>query len=606
MNFRNLNLALLHQLDSKGRAAAIMHKEGGHYKNVSYDDLKDIAFCVAQGLMIDGLQFRDRVAIISNTRPEWVYADLGSLFSGAVISAIYPTTPEEETAFIINDIQARYLFVENTAQVNKLMKIRDRIPSVEKIYVFDTNDLNRNGYVDSFTTLMNRGANWQDDEANIRAVSEMVEPHDTLTIIYTSGTTGLPKGVVLSHFNYLVTIQNLLTHSPQAFIQVERNLSFLPLAHALERIGGYYILLYNGRTIAYAESIEKMIDNFAEVKPDFIAGVPRVYEKIYARIMGGLKDASPFRKALFNWAMKIGKEAMPYKIERKSMPSWLLWRYNMAHMLVFKKVKERFGGRVKFFVSGGAPLNPEIAKFFYALDILILEGWGATEGTAPYTFNRPEEFKFGTVGKAVHGVEIRRAEDGELLVKGPNIFRGYYNLPEATAESFTDDGFFHTGDIGEIDENGWVTITDRKKQLLITAGGKNVAPAFIQQQLCHGGLIEHAHIHGDNRKYLVALLTIERDGAKKFAAEHGIKAKTHQEIIEHPKLQHKVKELMDAANEKLAQYMKVKYYRIVPTNFTVESGELTPTLKIKTNLVNRKYADLIDSMYERELVDDLV
>lgn len=603
-HYRNMNLALLAKLDALNQAPAILTKVQGAYTQISYSELKDIAFCLASGLVQEGLMHRDRIAIISGTRAEWVYADLGGLLAGAIISAVYPTTLEEETAYILNDLEAKFVFAEDKTQINKLRLMQNEVPSVQRVYVFNATGVELDEWVRPLSELMELGKDWKAKEAKLRAISNSISGSDVLTIIYTSGTTGSPKGVVLTHENYLVTIENLFVHSPKAFLNVNRNLSFLPLAHALERIGGYYLLLYAGKTIAYAESMDTIIANIAEVKPEFIAGVPRVYEKMYARVRQNLQSASWLKKQVFYWALGVGKQAATYKIAQQPLPALLGLKHRLADKLVYSTVKGRFGGKLQFMVSGGAPLNPEIARFFHHLDLLIIEGWGATEGTAPYTVNRPEEYRFGTVGKAIPGVDIRLAEDGELEVKGDNIFREYYNKPEATVESFTPDGYFKTGDIGTIDPEGWVTITDRKKQLIITAGGKNVAPAAIQRLLVNGKLIDAAHIIGDNQKYIAALVTLDSDALAKFAREEGIKTKGHTELTKHEKVITKVAADIEAANEKLASYMKVKKFKILPTSFTVETGELTPTLKIKNKVVNQKYAAEIESLYEKEPINE--
>lgn len=604
--YSNMNLALLSKLDNLGEAPAIMTKTKGKYQNVSYSNLRDIAFRIANGLLTVGMKHRDRVAIISNTRAEWVYCDLGSLLGGAVISAVYPTTLEDEMAFILNDLKARYVFAENQTQVAKLRMMQNEVQSVERVYVFDTTEVKLDDWVRPLSELLEMGAEWRKNETDLRAISNSLNGSDKLTIIYTSGTTGSPKGVVLTHDNYLITIENLFRHSPMAFVHVNKNLSFLPLAHALERVGGYYLLLYAGKTIAYAESFETIIANIAEVKPEFIAGVPRVYEKMYARVRQNLQSASWFKKRIFYWALGVGKAAAPYKLAQKPLPAFLGWQHQIANKLVYSNIKDKFGGNLKFMVSGGAPLNPKIAEFFHHLDLLIIEGWGATEGTAPYTVNRPEEYRFGSVGKAIPGVDIRVAADGELEVKGPNLFSEYHNNPDATKEAFTADGYYKTGDIGTIDDDGWVTITDRKKQLIITAGGKNVAPAAIQKLLVSGGLIDAAHIIGDNQKFITALVTLDTDALAKFATEQGFGNQPMEALIGNAKVIEKVAEEVNNANAKLPSYMTVKQFRILPHSFTIETGELTPTMKIKTKVVNQKYAALIDSMYEKEPVDEFV
>lgn len=604
MSFQNLNQAIFENLTKLGGKPAVMTKINGSYRSFSYAEVKDKVMHLAAALLEEGLQFRDPVVIISNTRAEWIYADMGGLFSGAIISAVYPTTVASETAYIINDIQAKYLFIENREQLNKILSIRPEIPSIKKVFVFDDFEyFEKDGWVVHFDELLNRGA--QVIPSRVEEVLEIIssiQPEDTLTIIYTSGTTGLPKGVVLSHANYLATIENMLKHSQDEFLKVKRNLSFLPLAHALERAGGYYIMLYTGKTIGYAEGFDTIIDNLKEVKPSFIAGVPRVYEKIYSRIQEGLKTASNSKKRLFNWALEIGKRSTPYRKEAKPMPFFLNLKYKLADKLIYKKINERFGGEIKFFLSGGAPLSADIARFFYALNLPIIEGWGATEGTAPYTVNTLKDFEFGTVGKTIPGIELKVADDGEFLVRGPNIFKEYYQNEDATRESFTEEGFFKTGDIGEISPEGWVKITDRKKQLIITAGGKNVAPAAIQKLLVGAGLIESAYIHGDKKKYVTALLCLDPDTLERLANENDIAHLTKEELITHPIILDNVQQKVDKANEALTNYMQVKYFKILADNFSIDNGLLTPTMKLKNKVIGEKYRTLIDSMYELEEV----
>ncbi len=593
----NINKALLRNLSSLGSTPAYMQKEDDAYVTHSYDELRNTALKVAAGILEEGLNFRDSVATISNTRSHWMFADLGSMLAGAITSAVYPTTMHEETAFIISDLQAKYLFLENQEQVDKITAIKERIPQVRKAFVFD-GFKSEDPFFISLDELLNVGQKTlEKHKATIEKVADKITPEDILTIIYTSGTTGNPKGVVLTHKNYMVTFENLLKHSPKLFGSVERNLSFLPLAHALEKTGGYLLMLHQGKCIGYAQGFDTLIDDFAGVKPDVIAAVPRVFEKMYSRIQEGLKNAPKTKVKLFDWALKVGEQSAPYRKERKPMPFFLGLQFSLASRLIYQKVKDRFGGRVKFFISGGAPLSKTIAEFFYALDLPIFEGWGATEGTAPYTVNVPEAFQFGTVGKAIPCIDIRCAADGELEVKGPNMFGGYYNKPDVNKESFTEDGYFKTGDIGEIDKNGWVKITGRKKQLLITAGGKNVAPAIIQKLLMTGGIIESAHIHGDKRKYITALISIDPlvvEGiCEKLVLEYD-----YEKCTCHPHFEELVQQEIDKANTQLAKFMQIKYFRILEKNLTVDGGELTPTLKIKTRVVESRYQDLLNSMYE--------
>ena len=435
--------------------------------------------------------------------------------------------------------------------------------------------------------------------AKIHELAEHIRGEDTMCIIYTSGTTGNPKGVVLTHNNYIRTIEMLIEHVKD-ISKLKRNISFLPLAHAFERFAGYYLLLSMGSCIAYAESLETLTQNFREVKPNFLVAVPRVFEKMHARITQGVRSASILKKAIFFWALGVGKEAGRYKKSGQPFPWRLTLRHKLADALLFKKVKYAFGGQLEFCCSGGAPLSKEIGEFFDAMDILILEGWGATEATTPSTFNSPHDYRFGTVGKPLPGVEVRVASDGELEVKGPNVFKEYWRNPEETHATFTSDGFYRTGDIGEINEEGRVIITDRKKQLIITSGGKNIAPAPIENLLQSGRHIEMAYVHGDRRNYLTALLVLDQNAVNATAEYNGIKDCSWLELIHHSLITEKVQKEVDKANGELPRFMQIKYFRILEEPFSIESGEMTPTMKLKKRVVEEKYKDLLDSMYKED------
>ncbi|MEX2589479.1 MAG: long-chain fatty acid--CoA ligase, partial [Chitinophagales bacterium] len=482
MQYQNLSEILLNNLETLKNHPAVVYKNEAGFKEMSYKQLKDKTFQLAGALIEVGIHKGDRAVIMSQTRKEWIFSDLSILLSGGIVSAVYPTTVANEMVFILKDLQAKFLFLENQEQVDKVHSRKSDLPFLKKAWVFEDFENPDPEFFEAF----NKMHGIENHEEEIKKRVKTTKGEDTLTIIYTSGTTGNPKGVVLSHFNYLTTLEQMKAHSPEAFENMERNLSFLPLAHALERIGGYYLPLYNGKTIAYAGGIETLLEDFKALKPEFIAAVPRVFEKIYSKIQIGLETAGGLKKKLFNWAVEVGHKTAPYRMKKQNIPFPLSLQHALANKLIYSKVKEMFGGNIKFFISGGAPLNPEIANFFYAINLSIYEGYGATEGTAPYTVNKPEAFKFGTVGQAIPKVDIKIADDGEILVKGPNIFKEYYNNPEATKASFTDDGYFKTGDIGEIDDEGFVKITDRKKQLIITSGGKNIPPAIIQKLLMNG------------------------------------------------------------------------------------------------------------------------
>jgi long-chain acyl-CoA synthetase len=599
---KNFIQVLLRNFSRFADAPAMMFKRQGQYRTISYRDLEGIALRVASSLVRAGLRPRDRIAILSQNRPEWAYADLGALLAGAINSAIYATSLPEEAAFILQDLEASVLFVEDASQLKKILEIRERIPTVRKVYVFEENFENPDpSWIQFFSVLMGGEEPLQELRAKTAEIVDAIEGGDIMCIIYTSGTTGNPKGVVLTHDNYLRTAEILVEGMGVDVVsRLQRNISFLPLAHAFERFAGYYLMLYLGRCIGYAESLETLVQNLREIRPHFMVAVPRVFEKIHARLTQNVRTSPLLKKMIFYWAMKVGGEAGRYKASHKPLPSGLRIRHRLAEALVFKKVKEAFGGELEFCVSGGAPLSKEIAEFFHAMDILILEGWGATEATTPSTINNPREYRFGTVGKALPLVQVRLAEDGELEVKGPNVFKEYWKNPEETNATFTPDGYYRTGDIGVIDDQGWVTITDRKKQLIITSGGKNIAPAPIEHFLLVGRHIESAYVHGDRRHYLTALLVLDRNAATATAKHLGVPDLPWQEMIRHPVILEKVQKEVDRANEQLPRFMQVKYFRILPEPFTIEGGELTPTMKLKRDVVAARYRDVIDSMYEDE------
>lgn len=600
MKFRNLNQSFLHSFTAHAPKPALMFKKDGRYHQQTYRELGDLCISVAKGLLRSGFQPGERAVILSNSRPEWAYADLGTLLAGGITSAIYTQSLPPEIAYILNDLEAKFLFIEDETQLEKIVHIKDRLPSLQTAFLFSEVSRPLPEWVQPFSRLIENGREAHYEiEAAIYALAEKIREEALACIIYTSGTTGVPKGVVLTHGNYLRTMESVVQHIPD-HEKLQFHFSFLPLAHSFERLAGHYLVFYMGRCVAYAESMETIANNMREVRPNILTAVPRFFEKVYARIQQGVQAASPLRRKIFYWALTLGRRVN----QAKSLPRSLSLResiqYRLADKLVYRKVRAALGGRLEFCISGGAPLSPQIAQFFYDLGILILEGWGATEATAPLTINKPGEFRFGSVGKPIPGVRIRLAEDGELEVKGPNIFKEYWKKPEDTQESFTADGYYKTGDIGMVDGEGWVFITDRKKQLIITAGGKNIAPAPIQQLLAEQPHIEMAYVYGDRRKYLTALLMPDEAALAATAARLGLVNIPPQQLKAHPDIQAIFQEEVDRANARLPRYMQIKYFRIVPQRFTVEGGELTHTQKLRKAVIEEKYRDLLESMYPPE------
>ena len=594
VHFRSLQASFLENFRRYGDEPAILFLEADTCRPQSYRAFGDICTSVAHGLLQRGIKPGDRAVILSQNRPEWAYADIGALLAGCVTSAIYPQSLSAEIAYILNDLEARVLFMEDEAQLEKLLPVRDMIPSLAYVFVFSGRVNEDIPGVFRFEALLEATA---ENQERLDEIARSHRPHDPLCIIYTSGTTGVPKGVVLTQQNYLATMASVLEVIPD-HAQVRRYLSFLPLAHAFERMVGHYFLFYLGRAVGYAERMETIIDNCKLVRPNLLAAVPRFFEKVHSRIQNGLQEASWLKRALFHWALQVG-ERRNRKQQRGERPNLLnRLEHALAERLIYRKVQAAFGGDVRYFVSGGAPLNPMVGEFFQALGMIVLEGWGATEVTAPACINRPWDNRIGTVGPAIPGVEVRLAADGELEVKGPNVFKGYWRKPQETREAFTADGYYRTGDIGTIAADGWVRITGRKKELIITAGGKNVAPAAIVQLLINQPHIDMAYIHGDRRKYLTALLVPDAAALAHSARQLHLPGETLPELLAHPQLRETIDREVQEANRRLPRFMQVRYYRILAEPFSVENGELTHTLKLRTEIVEEKYKQLLDSMYD--------
>jgi long-chain acyl-CoA synthetase len=435
------------------------------------------------------------------------------------------------------------------------------------------------------------------DRGAVRKRAGEVLPSDVATLIYTSGTTGDPKGVMLTHDNLVSNVMS----STRLFAGLgtkDTALSFLPLCHVFERMGGHYVMLRLGVTIAYAESVDKVPSNMTEVKPTLMLSVPRLYEKMYARVNEKVAGDPPLRQKVFRWAMGVGAEAFRHRVARTAPGAWLKLRLALADKLVFAKIKERVGGRIRLFISGGAPLAREIAEFFGAAGLPILEGYGLTETSPVIAVNLPNRMKPGTVGPPLEGVEVKIAEDGEILTRGPHVMKGYYKKAEATAEVIDKDGFFHTGDIGLLDPDGFLAITDRKKDILVTSGGKNIAPQPIENRLKTDKFFAEVVMIGNKRNYPAALVVPSFEALEPWAKAQGISFKAREDLVEKPEVVSFYHTRIAALLPELAQFERIKKVTLLPKEFTLESGELTPTLKVKRRVIEQKYKDLIDRMYE--------
>jgi long-chain acyl-CoA synthetase len=554
---------------------------------------------IAAGLMSLGLHREDRVGILANTRVEWLLADLGILAGGGATTTVYPSSTPEECAFILSDSETRYAFVEDGKQLGKLAAHRAEMPSLQKCILIDGPSNGHTGdWVMTLAELENAGAEYL--AKHPRAVEDAVagiQGSHLATLIYTSGTTGRPKGVRLLHECWAFCADSI--DACRLWGADDVQYLWLPMSHSFGKVlmAGH---IASGSVTAVDGRIPKLVDNLATIRPTLMAAVPRIFEKVYNGIVEKARHGKPIEKKIFDWAVSVGKQGSAMRQQGKLPPLWLEVQLRVADRLVFDKIKARFGGRVRYFISGSAPLSREIAEFFHACGILILEGYGLTETSAAGFVNRPNRYAFGSVGLPVPGIECKLApEDGEILIKGAAVMQGYHNLPEATAEALTADGWLRTGDIGEIDAKGFLRITDRKKDLIKTSGGKYIAPQHIEGKLkATCPYLSQVIVHGDKRNFVTALVTLDEDAVMKWAKHNGHANQSYADIVASADAKKLLAPYFDEVNKTLAKYETVKQFAILPRDLTIESGELTPSLKVKRKVVEKKYAGLLDKMYE--------
>lgn len=598
--FRNIPDLFLWRTAQTPDAKAYAYKSEGVWKAMSWKEFTDKAKRVASGLIELGFKKGDRAAIYSYNRLEWPLTDVAIMMAGGITIPIYHSLPFSQSSYIINDSDSVVVFAENPKIISEMLANLKEIPLVTKIISYDES-VSEDGHIMKFSTLEKLGAeNLSKNERMIDENIKTIKHEDIATIIYTSGTTGVPKGVVLTHLNNLSLVEML--YSAYNLVDDDVVLLFLPLAHSFARCIEYAHPRY-GVTMAIAESIEKVVDNIVEIKPTVLPSVPRVFEKIHARIMSETQR-SPIKSKIFKWALSVGKQYQDMKQAGYRIPTSLAIKHKIAHALVFSKLHKRLGGRMRFFISGGAPLSKEIAEFFWACGLLILEGYGLTETAPVLTANTPTAFKFGTVGRPLKWVEIKIAEDGEVLARGPNVMKGYWKKPKETEEVLTPDGWFHTGDIGKVDEDGFLMITDRKKELLKTSGGKFIAPAPIENQIKSKlPVISQVVVIGDMRPYCTALITLNKEEVIKWGETRGL-GSDYEKIARSEELRREIQKAIDEVNANLASFETIKNFEVLLEDFTVEDGTLTPTLKVKRKVVIQRYKDLIDKMYEKTKKQD--
>ena len=560
-----------------------------------FERIRDLSL----GLRAVGVSRGDRVAIVSESRPEWLLSDLAVLTAGAVTVPIYPTLSASQARYILQDSGARLAIVSTRLQLDKLQEVRHLLPALESVVVMDPPAAIPAGSASvlSLEEVEGRGhgrmtSEWGAAKA-FRDDARALQPDDLATIIYTSGTTGEPKGVMLTHGNLVSNLR--ATADTLDLSQDDIALSFLPLSHGFERMVSY-VYLFCGVTIVFAESFDTVARDLALVRPTILTGVPRVYEKLHARILETARSAGGSKAAIFRWAVNAGLARAKAVLRGRSAGPLTSLKSAIGDRFVFSAIREKLGGRIRFVASGSAPLDASIMEFFHAIGIPIIEGYGLTETSPILTFNPVNALRVGTVGRAIPGVELRIADDGEILARGPNIMRGYFNKPEATADVLKD-GWFHTGDIGQIDAQGYLAITDRKKDLLVTSGGKKIAPQPIEAVLKRSPLVAEAVLLGDRRKYAAVLIVPDFAALERRLKDLGRPPGTRQDLIHRPDVLALYQEIIDALNRELSPFERIKNMALLPSEFTVDSGELTPTLKVKRKVVEQNWRDQIEALY---------
>ncbi len=581
------------EVETKGPdKPALMHKEGDDYKGTTYKELMDTINRVAAHLRTLGFKKGDKAAIFSYNRPEWVIADLAVLKLGGITVPIYHTLSASAVKYIINDSECKLIFVENEELFDKIDSIRGETPSLTAAVVFDAAGIKTGKDILKFSELneskLSAGESAFDGLAQI-------SKDDTATIVYTSGTTGDPKGVVLSHhniiFNALAGIKRFHVTPDDVF------LSFLPLCHMFERTCGYYTMLFAGCAIAYAENLTTIAENIKSVRPTILIVVPGVIEKVYDKVVKNVEKSSPVKRAIVHSAVKNLNKYANLKYRKQPVSFWLKLKCGFYNNLIASKFMSIAGGRLRLIVSGGAPLNRQIAKIFYIMGFTIVEGYGMTEASPAIAISTIEENKLGTVGKPFEGVEIKFGNNEEIMVRGPNVMQGYFKKPEATAEVIDKDGWLHTGDKGKMDEGGNLIITGRIKEIIVTAYGKNIAPVPIETAIVSSNYITQAMLYGDDKKFITALILPDRELIESYAREQDILFSDFEELINHEDIKKLIEDEIDRATENFSHHEKVKKFTLISDYFTVENGMLTPTWKLRRGKIVERYKGLINSMY---------
>jgi long-chain acyl-CoA synthetase len=582
-----------HACSTYDKPNALMWKVNGAYQSMSSEDFHQQVRQVGAGLARLDVRKADRIALISENRPEWAISDLAILSIGAINVPMYTTLPAAQIQELLNDSKAKIVLVSTTLQLQKVLSTNCKTPCLQTIVLMNDEPVAEKQVL-SFSQLLTLGKETLREQPSLfDSLRQQVKGEDVASIIYTSGTTGTPKGVMLTHRNIVTNVLD----SVEGFDigPSDSSLSFLPLCHIFERMFDYMVM-YCGATLAYAESFESVAQNLQEVRPTVVASVPRFFEKMYARIQEAMRTSPPAKRRLMRWAISVGKERSRRVLKKQGVPPRLQFQYALADKLVFSKLRERLGGRIRFFISGGAPLDKELAEFFFSVGVLILEGYGLTETSPVIAVNRLNDFKLGTVGKPLRHVEVKIAEDGEILTRGPSVMLGYYKREAETREALAG-GWFHTGDVGALDADGFLSITDRKKDLIVTASGKNVAPQKIEGLLKNNPCFVNIVAVGNRRPFVSALVVPNPDKIRMVAKELGLDPEPYHSLMRSDKIKEFLLQQIHASAPDLAPFEQIKRIEILETDFSIDAGELTPTMKVRRRFVESKYQDLIDRLY---------
>jgi long-chain acyl-CoA synthetase len=574
----------------------LRYKKNGNYQGITYQEFGQQIEVLTYALQDMGLQSGDRIAILSYNRPAWPLSDFAIFSMRGITVPIYHTLPPNQICYILKDCGARAIFVENQLQYEKIRQIRSKCPELEWVFCYDMLGESANETV-SLDQLTERGKELRRKNPEFYQDGlEKIDPGATCSIVYTSGTTGNPKGVMLHHRGFVVDIIN--SEGVFGIYPDDVFLSFLPLSHLYERLGGHWCPMYRGATIGYAEDITTVIDDIQQVRPTVMVSVPRLYEKISNAVMEQVESGSALKKTIFFRALKNGRKYQQRKHDN-TLNGWVSFKNNLAEKLVFSKIKQKLGGRFRFPISGGAPLSTETLKFFEAMGLHIIEGYGMTETHLIITLTPPGSTKYGSCGKPIPDVEVRIADDGEILVRGVTVMSGYYQDPDYTAEIIDKDGWLHTGDVGYLDKDNYLYITDRKKNIIVTAGGKNVAPAPIENAIKLSRYIEDICVVGDRRKFVSAIIMPNYETLKRWATENHISFQSHEELVRRPEVEDLFMQEIERLQSEEARYEKVKKFILLAEPLTVEKGEITPSLKIRRKVVEEKFRNQIERLYAK-------